>query len=193
MLLNSVTMKKKLSIIVALILIMTTGYSQEEEKKETKDEGLKGTHRLTLVIGHSHVFAGIKENGKKGFKIFPSWGFDYDYWVSNRLAIGVQTDMVVETFEVENHENTVIERTRPVTTVAAAIFKAGKSIGLIAGMGGEFAHEGNFAVTRLGAEAGWEMKNNWEFGVSLVYDIKWNGYDSGGIGFGITKLLRKQK
>ena len=186
-------MIKKLSIIVALILIMNTAYSQDEENGQTKEEGLKGTHRLTLVIGHSHVFGGIRENGKKGLKVFPFWGFDYDYWISNRFAIGVQTDMVVETFEVENHENTVIERTRPVTTVAAAIFKAGKSIGFIAGMGGEFAQEGNFAVTRLGMEAGWEMKNNWEFGISLVYDIKWNGYDSWGIGFGITKLLRKHK
>lgn len=148
-----------------MILINTTGYSQEDEKKEITEEGLKGTYSLTLVIGHSHVFAGIKENGKKGFKVFPSWGFDYDYRVSNRQAIGVQTDMVVETFEEENHENKVIERTRPVTTVATAIFKAGKTFGFIPGMGGEFAQEGNFAVIRLGAEAGWEMKNNWEFGV----------------------------
>ena len=184
-------MKKKLSIIVAMISIVSTAFSQEEKKEETKEEGLKGTHRLTLIIGHSHVFGGIKENGEKGLKVFPFWGFDYDYWLSNRLAIGVQTDMVVETFEVEDHENTVIERTRPVTTVAAAIIKASKTIGFIAGMGGEFAHEGSFAVTRLGMEVGWEMKNNWEFGISLVYDIKWNGYDSWGIGFGITKLLRK--
>ena len=187
-------MRKKLSLIGFLVLLIITAFSQETEKKETNEEkGLKGVHRLTLVLGHSHVFGGIKENGKKGLKVFPSWGFDYDYWVSDRVAIGVQTDMVVETFEVEDHENTIIERTRPVTAVAAAIIKAGKSIGFIAGMGGEFAHEGNFVVTRLGMEAGWEMKNNWEFGLSLVYDIKWNGYDSWGIGFGITKLLRKHK
>lgn len=185
-------MKKKLSLIAFLVLIVITLYSQETEKKETKEEeSLKGTHRFTLVIGHSHVFGGIKENGEKGLKVFPFWGFDYDYWISNRLAIGLQTDMVVETFEVEDHENTVIERTRPVTTIAAAIIKASKTIGFIAGMGGEFAHEGNFAVTRLGVEAGWEMKKNWEFGISLVYDVKWNGYDSWGIGFGISKLLRK--
>lgn len=187
-------MKKKLSLIGFLVFIMISAYSQEPEKKETHEErGLKGAHRLTLVLGHSHVFGGIKENGEKGLKVFPFWGFDYDYWISDRLAIGMQMDMVVETFEVEDHENTVIERTRPITTVAAAIFKAGEHISFIGGMGGEFAHEGNFAVTRLGMETGWEMKNNWEFGISLVYDIKWNGYDSWGIGFGITKLLRKRK
>jgi len=99
--------------------------------------------------------------------------------------------MMIETFEVEDHENTVIERSRPITAIAVAIFKPKEHVSFIAGMGGEFAEEENFAVTRLGIETGWEMKNNWEFGISLLYDIKWNAYDTWVFGFGISKLLRK--
>ena len=97
----------------------------------------------------------------------------------------------MKTFEVEDRNNTVIERTKPVTIVAAAIFKPKKHVAFVAGMGGEFASEGNYALTRLGIESGWEIKNNWEFGIGLLYDIKWNAYSTWVFGFGISKLLRK--
>jgi hypothetical protein len=186
-------MKKKLSIIVSLVLIMITVSAQEAEKKETKEEALKGTHRFSLVLGHSHLSTGIQENGKKGWKAIPSWGIDYDYWISNQWAIGLQTDMMVESFEVEDHDNTVIERSRPITIVAGGIFKPKEHVSFTAGMGGEFAKEGNYAVTRLGIESGWALKNNWEFGISLLYDIKWGAYDTIVLGFGISKLLKKNK
>ena len=185
--------KKRLPVIVALVFIMITASAQEVEKKETTEEVLKGTHRLSLVLGHSHLSTGIQENGKKGWKAIPSWGLDYDYWLSNHWAIGLQTDMMVETFEVEDEDNTVIERTRPIALVAAAIFKPKEHVAFTAGMGGEFASEGNYALTRLGIESGWEIKNNWEFGISLLYDIKWNAYNTLVFGFGISKLLRKRR
>jgi hypothetical protein len=189
---NSVIMKRKLPLIAALVLIMITSSAQETEKKEAKEEEpLKGTHRLTIVLSHSHLNTGILENGEKGWKAVPSWGLDYDYWIGNHWAIALQTDMIVETFEVEDQENTVIERTRPITIVGAAIFKPTKHVSFIAGMGGEFASEGNYALTRIGIESGWEIKNNWEFGIGLLYDIKWDAYSSLVFGFSISKLFRK--
>jgi hypothetical protein len=184
---------KKYLFAFLLALIATVTHAQEEEKKEMKEEEtLKGTHSLTLLIGHSHLSQGIMENGEKGWKAIPSWGFDYNYWLGNKWALGLHNDMMIENFEVEDHENTVIERSTPIASVAVVTFKPGKHVGFLAGMGGEFAKEGNFALSRLGIESSWEMKNNWEFGIGLVYDIKWNGYDTWVFGFGITKLLRKK-
>jgi len=183
---------KKTCLPLVFFVITISSFAQEAEKKETKEEGLKGTHRLSLVLGHSHLSNGIRDDGKKGWKAVPSWGFDYDYWVSNHWAVGLQNDMMIESFEVEENDNTVIERSKPFTSVAAVIVKPEQHVSFIAGMGGEFAKEGNFALTRLGIESGWEMKNNWEFGISLLYDIKWNGYNSLVFGFGISKLLRKR-
>jgi len=184
-------MKKKLQLVAFSILLITAVFAQEHEKKE--EVALKGTHRLTLVLGHSHLSEGIKENGKKGWKTVPSTGIDYDYWLSNHWAIGVQTDIVIEDFEVEDHDQTVIERSKPLSTVAVAIFKPGEHVSFLAGMGGEFAKEENFALTRLGIETGWEMKNHWEFGISLLYDIKWSAYDTWVFGFGISKLLGRHR
>jgi len=184
-------MEKKLQLVTFSILLITAAFAQEHEKKE--EVALKGTHRLTVVLGHSHLSEGIQDNGKKGWKTVPSTGIDYDYWIHNKWAIGVQTDIVIEDFEVEDHNHTVIERSKPLSTVAVAIFKPGEHISFLAGMGGEFAKEENFALTRLGIETGWEMKNHWEFGISLLYDIKWSAYDTWVFGFGISKLLGRHR
>jgi hypothetical protein len=185
---------KKYFLTAAFLVFSITAISQEIEKKEAKEEeGLRGTHRLTLAMGHAHLSQGIMENGKKGWKVIPSWGFDYDYWINNHWAIGLQNDMIIENFEVEDHENKIIERSRPFSSVASVIFKPKKHVSFIAGMGGEFSKEENLALTRLGIESGWEMKNNWEFGISFLYDIKWNAYNAWTISFNISKLLRKEK
>lgn len=186
-------MKMNGFITVLFIIIAMTATAQEAEKTAAKEEEtIKGTHRLTLVLGQSHLSEGIMENGKKGWKVIPSWGLDYDYWVSNHWAIGLHNDMIIETFAVAEKEGKIIERSRPFASVATALFKPDKHLTYIVGMGGEFSKEENFALTRLGIESGWEMKNNWEFNISLLYDIKWNGYNSWLIGFGISKLLKKR-
>ena len=182
-------MKKKLQIFGVAFILTITASAQELEKEEEVSQ--KGTHRISIVLGHSHLSQGIQDNGKKGWKAIPSTGIDYDYWISNHWAIGVQTDIMIEDFEVEDHDNAVIERSKPLATVGVAIFKPKEHVSFIVGAGGEFAKEENFALTRLGIETGWEMKNNWEFGISLLYDIKWSGYDTWVFGFAISKLLRK--
>ena len=183
---------KLYALALALLLMATSCFAQDAGKKEAKSEGMKGTNRLTLVLGHSHLSEGIQENGKKGWKAVPSLGFDYDYWISDHWAVGLHNDIMIESFEVEDRDNTTIKRSTPISSVPSAIFKPGEHVSFIAGMGGEFAKEGNYALTRFGIEAGWEMKKNWEFGISLLYDVKWSGYDTWVFGFGISKLLRKQ-
>ena len=77
-------MKKKLQILAITGLLIITASAQDSEKKEEASQ--KGTHRLTLVLGHSHLSEGIQDNGKKGWKTVPSTGIDYDYWISNHWA-----------------------------------------------------------------------------------------------------------
>ncbi|HET9432966.1 MAG TPA: hypothetical protein VFO37_04375, partial [Chitinophagaceae bacterium] len=82
--------------VTFFIFIATSVTSQENTDKEIKEEAVKGTHRLSLVLGHSHVSEGIQDNGKKGWKVIPSTGFDYDYWISEHWALGLQNDIMIE-------------------------------------------------------------------------------------------------
>jgi hypothetical protein len=123
-------------LVILQVSIAVVG--QESAIKEGIEKTpLRGTHRLSIVLGHSHLSEGIMDNGKRGWKIIPSWGFDYDYWITDHWAVGIQNEMMIESFEVEDHENTVLERTRPVSSIAAVIFKPGEHFSFSTGAGGE--------------------------------------------------------
>jgi hypothetical protein len=152
--------------------------------------GMKGANRLTLGLGHTHVSEG-KVEGKTEWIVMPSWSLNYDYWVSNKWAVGLQTDLVLETFLIENHEEELIERAHPLTVVPVALFKPGKNFSLLGGVGIEFAKGHNLATTRLGLEYGFHLPENWEVGAAMVWDNKWNYYNSWGLAFTVSKIWPK--
>ena len=72
-------------------------------------------------------------------------------------------------------------------------FKAGTHFTYQFGLGGEFAKEENFFLTRTGVEYGLELPNEWEFIANFIYDIKWNAYDSFVMGIGVSKSFGGKK
>lgn len=189
-------MQKLFLTLCLLCMTVTIGFAQhgEEEKARSHEEhhGMKGAHRLTLGLGHTHVSQGII-NGKREWLTLPSWSLNYDYWFSNKWAAGLQTDLILETFVIEDKEGVEFERTRPVTLVPVAIFKPGKRLSILAGVGGEFAKEHDFMLTRLGFEYGFHIPGNWEVGAALVWDNKWNYYNSWGLAFTFSKIWQRKK
>ena len=95
-------------------------YAQEEQKVASR-------HNVSLTIGHEHVLNGRDENGKKKTLILPFWGIDYNFQLSPRWKIGLHTDFIVESFEVEKNleggEDDVVERSRPIAPAVMAFFK----------------------------------------------------------------------
>lgn len=174
-----------------LILLLSNiiSYSQNGEHHENHD--LKGSHRVTLGLGHTHVSEG-EVNGKTKWLALASWSINYDYWISNKWAIGLQNDIVLESYKIEHGDQEILERSYPVAIVPVAIYKPAKRLSLIAGVGTEIANEHNLTLTRLGIEYGWHLPRNWEVGGTLVWDNKWNYYNSWGIGFTFSKIWSKK-
>jgi hypothetical protein len=152
---------------------------------------MKGAHRLTLGLGHTHISEGIID-GKTEWVTAGSWSFNYDYWLLDRWAIGLQNDLVLETFFVEDKEKEVIERSYPWSVVPVAIYKPFKRLSFLGGVGIEFAKEKSLTLTRLGVEYGFHLPKNWEVGAALVWDNKWNYYNSWGLAFTISKIWPKR-
>ncbi len=146
---------------------------------------LKGTHRLTLGLGHTHIAEGVVD-GEVEWISAGSWSFNYDYWLSDSWAIGLQNDLVLEIFFVEDNDKEVIERSRPWSVVPVAIFKPFKRLSFLGGVGVEFTKEQNLVLTRL------DLPKDWEVGAALVWDNKWNYYNSWGIAFTVSRLLPKK-
>jgi hypothetical protein len=171
---------KKYLLIIVLILI-NTAFAQERE-----NEIFKPHHSLGFVVGHTNVSHGV-ENGDRKWLSLPSFALDYNYVFSPKWSIGLHNDLIIESYKVETSEDEVLERSSPFATAIVGGFKPGKHFTFQAGLGGEFAKEKNFFLTRLGVEYGLEIRNGWEFIANLIYDIRWNVYDTYAVGMGISK------
>ncbi|ULQ52872.1 hypothetical protein [Flavihumibacter fluvii] len=153
-------------------------------------------HSVSLTIGHAHVLNGRDAEGGSKMLSLPMWGLDYNYKISSHWQIGLHTDLVLETFEVEKNlegdeEVEVVERSHPIAPAIMGIYKLNHHWGFGFGVGGEFAKEENYLLSRAAVEYGAEIRNGWEvFGV-LQYDFRWNAYDTWTIGLGISKSLGK--
>jgi hypothetical protein len=168
----------------ALIQLMVRAQSPEESF------GLSH-HKFTLVLAHANLSRGINAStGKRQWQSLPAWCLDYDFMPSEKWHIGLHNDIITETYEVEDNENKTIQRTRPISSSIIGTYKFTPHWAFQLGMGGEFAKEQNFVLTRLGLEYGWELPGNFELSGVLNYDIKWNAYDTYVIGIGIAKLLQ---
>lgn len=184
---------KKINLVIVvhftLLVILSAGTAkaQHETHAAAEHHGMKGASRLTLGLGHTHVSQGVID-GETKWIVLPSWSLNYDYWVSNKWAVGLQTDLITETFVIESNDGKEFERSKPVSLVPSVMFKPGKHFSFILGVGGEFAKEHDFTLTRLGVEYGWHLPKNWELGAALVWDNKWNYYNSWGLAFTISKI-----
>lgn len=184
-------------ISLTIIFCFCFNYCFSQEHEESK-EAFRPEHSLSVVISHAHVFQGRDIDGNKKVLSLPSWGLDYTYQFKPKWGIGLHTDIITETFEVEKHlesggNGEVIERSYPIAPALMGIYKANKHWEFLFGAGVEFAKEGNFFLNRAGVEYGAELPKGWEVFGSLSYDFKWNAYDTWVLGLGITKVLGWKK
>ena len=183
------------SVAFIFCFYMNNSFAQHREES---NESFHPEHKLSVVISHAHVFQGRDIDGNRKVLALPSWGLDYTYLFKPKWGIGLHTDLITETFEVEKHleiggSGEVIERTSPIAPALMGIFKPNKHWSFLFGAGIEFAKEENFFLNRVGVEYGIELPRGWEVFGSLNYDIKWNAYDTWLLGLGITKVLGWKK
>lgn len=190
----------KKTIFLSLLFLGFITYAQNDESSSSEHQGssehhsMKGASRLTLGLGHTHVSKGKEESGgKTQWLALASWSINYDYWLSDKWALGLQNDIILESFVIEDNHNELIERKTPIAVVPVAIYKPGKHLSLLGGVGGEFSHGHNLTMTRLGAEYGFHLPGNWEVGTALVWDGKWNYYNSWGLAFTVSKIWACKK
>ncbi|GLB49672.1 hypothetical protein [Neptunitalea lumnitzerae] len=179
--------------LVSMLLLLSSSilFSQNEASELLGKESVKNSVRLSVGIGHAHIKKGVQYDDY-GISL-ASFYLDADYWVSNRLAFGLQTDLILEDYLVEQHleegESKTHERNSPIAIIPVAVYRPFDHILLIGGYGLEFSEEENFSMARAGIEYGIELPRKFEFGVSLIYDVKIEAYDTWVFGVGISKFF----
>ena len=164
---------------------------QEAHAEQEAHHGMKGAHRFSVGIGHAHVSQG-KINGKNEWLVAPTWAIDYDYWISDRWAIGLQNEILVESFPIEDSKDELIERNYPVSVIPSVIWKPFKRLSFVAGVGLEFAEGHNLTTVRLGLEYGFHLPNDFEISAAIVRDDKINYYNSFGLSLTVSKIFRRK-
>lgn len=182
---------KKTILIIYMSFFLKSIFSQDIEIKANHHSN-KYNHRITLGLGHTHVSEG-KVEGRTEWLVLPSWSLNYDYWISEKLAIGLQNDLILESFIIESHEKELIQRKYPLAMVPVIMYKFTNNISVSGGVGAEFSKGHNLAMTRIGLEYGKHLPKNWEIGIAMVYDFKWNYYNSWGIAFTVSKIKPKRQ
>lgn len=183
----------KKTFFLPLILCLSCFFSsqiiaQESDEKET----FVPHHQIGISINHVHVFEGRDDEGNKKALTLPAWAVDYTYHLTKKWAIGLHTDIIIEKFKVEKNlesggDKETVERSYPIAPAVMGIYKLNEHWSFLLGLGGEFAKEEDYLLTRAGAEYGYELPKDWEIFGTFSYDFKWNAYDSWGIGLGIAK------
>lgn len=183
---------RSLLLTAAVFLVVPSSLSGQHAPAAAEPipgtHGMRGSHRLSFGLGHTHVSEG-KIDEKTEWLTLASFSLNYDYGLSDKVAVGLQSDLVLETFFIETAEGDEIERSYPITLVPVGIYKVGKHLGLIAGVGLEVTKAESLALSRLGFEYGFHVPKNWEISLEAVWDVKWDYYDSWLMGFTISKIL----
>ena len=181
----------KITALLVILLLSSYVHAQEENSEQSE----KGSHRVSLGLSHVNIAQGVKDSGSKWLSV-PAWSVDYDYWLSDQWAIGLHTDIIVESFEVKanlSSEEETLERSSPIAPAAVGIYKATKQSSFLFGVGAEFAKEENLFLNRIGYEWGTEISPKWELGLSACYDFRWNAYDSFLIGISVCRKFKAKK
>ncbi len=186
---------KKLWISVFFLLASLSVFAQEEHEDHAEEEELEGDgfhleegrYSIAMVLGHTYIYGANDLDGEEIASYVPMIAIDFNYYVTERLGIGLHTDILFETIFVEHAGDGEIERDNPIAPALMFGYKLSKHFLLGAGIGAEFAGTETYGLNRITLEYGAEIGGGWEFFALLSQDFRWDIYDTTSLGFGIAK------
>ncbi|MCU0358585.1 MAG: hypothetical protein MUE95_13490 [Cyclobacteriaceae bacterium] len=146
--------------------------------------------RGAIMMANSHVPKAFE--GDKKVVIIPTWGMDVDYFFHPRWSAAIQADILLQDFEVEV-ENMELERNMPVALAGVLHYHALRHWSFYIGPGIELAKSENLFLVRLGTEYSFEISENFEIALNLIYENKDQVYDTWTFGIAFNKKLWEKK
>lgn len=178
-------MRFELYTLISFLFFGLTSISQEHVgDSENKDHEFK-RHRISVVIGHGHIFGAETTSGKSVITI-PTWGIDYVYRIDHRFGVALKSDIEIFEYVVENHDGTHITREYPLIVSALFTYHTKNNFIFFTGPGIELEKSHNFFIYRIGANYEFHIANHWDFAPEVIFDIKdgFIGSFTWGIGVG---------
>jgi hypothetical protein len=178
------TLKK---LILALCVWMPCTLLAQEEKDEPFVPKIRGA----IMMANSHVPSATQ--GGKEVIIIPMWGFDVFYSFHKRWSIGIQTDVKLQSFEVEDENQLALSRSFPVSLALIGQYRAFKHVSFYLGPGIEIEKSRNLFMVKAGLEYNFEISEQFEIGLGLIYENRAEVYDGYSFGITFSKKLWEKK
>lgn len=179
--------------ILYLLLCTTLKANAQHAEVYNNEHSARGNLRISTAMGHAFIKKALHKDLETATISAAALALDADYWFLNRFAAGLHSDLVFESFLVEEktggEEVDFIEREYPIAVVPVVIFSPMNHITLIGGIGREFSRTKDLTLYRGGIEYGFELPNHWELALSAMYDAKHKSYDTWMLGLGISKWV----
>ncbi|MCB9082285.1 MAG: hypothetical protein H6555_11305 [Lewinellaceae bacterium] len=175
---------KTITRFLSVLMLLFSSQLWAQESHNTAVEAIRH-HRLALTMGNTHILEG-RNNG--GELIIPSWGLDYEYWFTERLALGFHGELEIQSYVLDRgEENATLEREYPLVGALVLLYSPWKKLLLYGGPGLEVERNENFAFYRLGAAYEIELPHHWDLTPTLFYDKKTDLFDAWSIGLAIGR------
>ena len=184
---------QKIVLSILLLLVFLKTFSQHGQEDHSSRHGHEAPYqKITLVMANSLITNRVTENAE-GIFVIPTFGVNYDYFFHKRWGIGVHTDIILQQFKIERHNNKQeIVRQNPIALCGILSFKPHPRLIFMGGYGIELEKNENINLFRFGLEYGIPLPDNWELGIGAEYDHKINAYSSIMFGVAFSKLLFKK-
>jgi hypothetical protein len=163
-------------LVFFIIIIIFTPFTSNGQEHEPED-ALKH-HRISTVLGHTHVPLGTPAVANGGNLVVASWGLNYEYWFSKKWGLGLHNDVEIASYVIEDDSGSTIERSRPVIVSLVGIYNPWEGLEFITGFGRELETHHSFWVYRVGVEYEIEFGHHWDLAPAFIVDIKENLYNS---------------
>ena len=108
--------------------------------------------------------------------------------ISEKVGIGLNVDVLIETFAIEDRDGIEVERERPVATILVGDYEIGKRFALVVGAGVEWEKNENYGLLRFGLDYAHPLGDKgFEFLATFTSDILFGGYNTINLGLGVGK------
>jgi len=173
-------------LCLCLLLACSTTLAQEKEDSEHKPK-IRGA----IMMANSHSPKAFE--GETKVTVIPTWGFDVDYFFHPRWSVALQGDIKLQSFEVEEENNVALERNFPVALATVIHYHALRHWSFYLGPGYELESHENLFLVRAGTEYSFEITENFEIALNLIYENKDEVYDTWTFGIAFNKKLWEKK
>ena len=179
-------MKLKLYPLILFLLFGLAAISQEHVDESKNEDHEFKRNRISMVIGHGHVFGSETTSGRNVVTI-PTWGIDYVYRIDHRFGVALKSDIEIFEYIIEDNEGTHITRENPVIVSVLFTYNTKNKFAFFTGPGIEFEKNHNFFIYRIGAAYEFHIANHWDFTPEIVFDLKDGSIGSITWGIGVGK------